>query len=120
VFNKFLNNQIPLPFLKWAGGKRKLLPEIKKYIPDTFSHYCEPFVGAGALLFELMPKNALINDINSDLINVYNVIRDNVDALIQDLKRHINKDRYYYKLRELDRKSRYLTLSKIKRASRLI
>ena len=64
------------PFLKWAGGKRQILDELKKYIPNEYNIYYEPFVGAGALLFELSPKKAVINDSNKELMNVYNVLCD--------------------------------------------
>ena len=64
------------PFLKWAGGKRQILNELKQHIPDEYNTYYEPFVGAGALLFELSPKKAVINDSNKELMNVYNVLCD--------------------------------------------
>jgi len=94
-----------LPVVKWVGGKRQLLPDIKKYIPKKISKYYEPFIGGGAVFFHLLPKEAVINDINSELINMYSVIRDNLDDLVEDLKTHKNKNKaeYFYKLRELDR-----------------
>jgi DNA adenine methylase len=95
-------NRLVAPVLKWVGGKRQLLPEIKKYIPQ-FSTYYEPFVGGGAVLFHLQPKKVVINDINWELINVYQVIRDNVEELIEDLNKHKNEEEYFYKIRELDR-----------------
>ena len=64
------------PFVKWAGGKRQIIDKLKEYVPDNFNTYYEPFVGGGALLFELSPKKAIINDYNSELINVYNCIKD--------------------------------------------
>ncbi|MEG0267110.1 MAG: DNA adenine methylase, partial [Bacilli bacterium] len=64
------------PFVKWVGGKRQVMQELKKYIPEYYNTYYEPFVGGGALLFELSPKNAVINDYNSELINVYNCVKD--------------------------------------------
>jgi len=68
--------------LKWAGGKRQLLKEIKKYIPEHFKVYHEPFLGGGAVLLDLQPQNAIVNDSNEELINVYRVIKDDVDKLI--------------------------------------
>ncbi|MDW7973338.1 MAG: DNA adenine methylase, partial [Thermodesulfovibrio sp.] len=65
----------PKPFVKWAGGKRQLLKIIKGKVPISYNTYIEPFVGSGALLFELLPKKAIINDINEELINAYLVIR---------------------------------------------
>ncbi|KIO63536.1 DNA adenine methylase [Caldifermentibacillus hisashii] len=109
------------PFLKWAGGKRQLLPEIRKYIPKRMGTYYEPFLGGGAVLFDLQPKKAVINDINSELINTYLVIKNNVDELIEDLRKHENTSDYYYKIRDLDRdKNRFSKLSDVEKASRLI
>lgn len=113
-------NILVQPFLKWAGGKRQLLKEIDKYIPSKFSTYYEPFLGGGALLFNLQPKKAIVNDSNYELINTYKVIRDNVEELIEDLEKHDNTSEYFYKLRSLDRTSEYSNLSNIERASRLI
>lgn len=74
------------PFLKWAGGKTQLLEEINKYYPEKIEKYCEPFVGGGAVLFDVLakfqPKEILINDINPELTNCYSHIRDNVDTVI--------------------------------------
>ena len=108
------------PFLKWAGGKRQLWPEIKKHIPNVFSTYYEPFVGAGAVLFSLQPKQAIINDINPELVNCYEVIKNSSIDLIEDLKKHENNKEYFYKIREVDRSSSFESLSSIKRASRII
>lgn len=113
--NKFLR-----PFLKWAGGKRQLLPEIRRYVPKNFNIYYEPFVGAGAVLFDLQPKRAIVNDINYELINAYKVIKTNLEALVADLNKHINEKEYYYKLRDLDRSDKFSSLSPIERASRMI
>jgi DNA adenine methylase len=71
------NNPLIKPYLKWAGGKRQLLSEIKKYLPKdihTYTYY-EPFIGAGAVFFELQPKKAIINDFNTQLILTYTVIK---------------------------------------------
>lgn len=64
------------PFVKWTGGKRQIINKLKQYIPEEFNTYYEPFVGGGALLFELSPKKAVINDYNKELINVYVCIKD--------------------------------------------
>src|ERR1035437_8435052 len=82
------------PFLKWAGGKRQLLPFIRKYLPKVYNIYFEPFVGAGALLFDLQPENAVINDVNSELVNCYNIIRNLSIDLVEDLKKHKNTSEY--------------------------
>ncbi|PRR77418.1 Modification methylase DpnIIA [Clostridium liquoris] len=113
-------NLLAQPFLKWAGGKRQLLPELNKYIPLKYKTYYEPFVGAGAFLFDLQPKKAVINDINSELINCYNVIKNSLDDLVEDLKRHEISSDYYYNIRELDRKPEFNELSAVQRASRII
>lgn len=109
-----------MPVVKWVGGKRQLLPEIEKYIPSKFSTYYEPFVGGGAVLFHLQPKKAIVNDINQELINLYQVIKDDVEGLIEDLKNHQNEAEYFYKIRELDRDmDKYNRLSTVERASRI-
>jgi DNA adenine methylase len=108
------------PFLKWAGGKRQLLHEIKKYMPNTFDCYYEPFLGAGAVLFELQPDKAVINDSNFELINCYNVIKNNLEELILDLSTHQHTQEYYYNIRALDRDINYSEISNIKKASRFI
>lgn len=114
------NKEILRPFLKWAGGKKQLLPEIKKYVPANYSTYYEPFVGGGAVFFELKPKKAVINDISQELINVYRVVKNNVERLIKDLKKHKNNRDYFYKIRVLDRDKEYEKLSSIEKASRII
>lgn len=115
-----IDEKLPQPFLKWAGGKRQLLPEIRKYIPETFHTYYEPFVGAGAVLFDLQPQKAVINDINAELVNVYYAIKDDVDELIEDLKKHENDKDYFYEIRNMDRTPEYEELSSVKKASRII
>lgn len=113
-------NVLLQPFLKWAGGKRQLLPTISQYIPQKYNVYHEPFVGAGAVLFALQPEKAIINDANSELINCYKVIRDACEELLQDLSKHKNDSDYYYMIRDLDRSSEYEKLSSVERASRII
>lgn len=109
------------PFVKWVGGKRQLLNEISKHLPDSFSTYYEPFIGGGALLFHLQPQKAVINDYNLELINLYNVIKQSPEELINDLKKHKNDKEYFYTIREIDRNVRnYAKLNNIERASRII
>ncbi|MDE5916720.1 MAG: DNA adenine methylase, partial [Oscillospiraceae bacterium] len=109
------------PVVKWAGGKRQLLSEILPLLPEHFTTYCEPFLGGGAVLFSLQPYAAIVNDINPDLITAYEVIRDNVDLLVESLKMHVNTPEYFYSIRSLDRnKTEYQALSKIEQASRLL
>lgn len=113
-------DELVTPVVKWVGGKRQLIPEIEKYIPSHYTTYYEPFIGGGAVLFHLQPKKAIVNDINEELINLYQVIKDNVDELIEDLKKHKNEPDYFYKIRELDRDmGKYQNLSSVERASRI-
>ncbi|MCS6942448.1 MAG: DNA adenine methylase [Geminocystis sp.] len=112
----FTTHRKPKPFVKWAGGKRQLVNALKKEIPKHFNRYIEPFVGGGALLFELMPQKAIINDINKELINAYLVIKENLGELLIELRNHKNEHIYYYKIRAL--KPEFL--SEVKRASRFI
>lgn len=116
------NNKLVVPFLKWVGGKRQLMSDIKKMLPRGVSNcpYYEPFIGGGALFFELQPKRATISDYNEELINVYTVIRDNPDELIEDLKKHENTAEYFYEIRAIDRLPLFHDLTNIERASRFI
>jgi DNA adenine methylase len=118
-------NPLVRPFLKWAGGKRQLLPEIVKYVPKmTSKHtYYEPFIGGGALLFELQPPKAVINDSNKELINCYKVIRDSLDELMEELSKdkYSNSETSYYEMRDLDRSTKkYEILSEVEKAARII
>lgn len=114
-------NNLVAPVLKWVGGKRQLLGEITPLLPGQITTYCEPFLGGGAVLFSLQPSNAIVNDLNADLITVYEVIRDDVEALIASLKHHENTAAYFYAIRDMDRdKAKYRALSKVERASRMI
>lgn len=113
-------NELLQPFLKWAGGKRQLLPKLREQIPRNFKRYHEPFIGAGALLFDLQPERANISDANAELINCYRVIRDHAEILLKTIRKHTNTSTYFYELRELDRLPAYETLSDVERASRII
>lgn len=109
------------PVVKWVGGKRQLLDDLAPLFPKRVSAYCEPFFGGGAVLFHLQPKVAQVNDINSELIQMYEVIRDNVEELILALGEHPNEKEHFYHVRDLDRnKEQYARLSKIQKAARVI
>lgn len=116
------NNKLVTPFLKWVGGKRQLMPSIIEHLPENIKgyKYLEPFVGGGAVLFNLQPKNAIINDFNEELINVYQVIKNNLDELIADLKKHKNEAEYFYLIRGLDRNGKFKKLTAVQRASRVV
>ena len=114
-------NSQPHPFLKWAGGKRQLISQMEKFFPKKYNKYIEPFIGGGAVFFHLLPENSIISDSNPDLINCYNVIKEDVEGLIKSLKKHKYEKDYYYEIRALDRdQNKYAELSDIEKASRSI
>ena len=110
------------PFTKWTGGKRQLLPVIKSLMPDSYGRYFEPFVGGGALFFELTPENAIINDFNSELINCYQQIKESSFELIELLSQHqaSNSKDYYLLLRSADRDGRIEEMTDVERAARIM
>lgn len=111
----------PAPVVKWVGGKRQLLDSILPLLPARMPLYCEPFAGGAALLFALRPERAVVNDLNAELMALYRVIRDDVEALVTDLGRHENSPEYFYALRNLDRNQEaFAALSPVERASRLL
>lgn len=106
-----LINEKPKPFVKWVGGKRQLLRQfrdLKLYPPDEFdptvNTYFEPFVGGGAVFFDLLPKNAELSDLNHELVVAYKTIKCSVDELIESLKTHIYDKDYYLEVRAQDPK----------------
>lgn len=113
----------PKPFVKWAGGKRQLIPILHQNLPESFGTYYEPFLGGGALLFHILTdkngQKCSISDLNSDLVLAYTTIRDRIDALISSLKSHeknYQKDSksYYYSIRESNPRT------EVEKTSRLI
>ncbi|MGT2800115.1 DNA adenine methylase [Streptococcus marmotae] len=110
------------PFTKWTGGKRQLLPIIKSLMPESYKNYFEPFIGGGALFFDLAPKTAYINDFNSELINCYQQIKNNPEQLIDLLTNHKenNSKEYYLDLRSVDRDGRIDKMSTTERAARIM
>lgn len=118
------------PFVKWAGGKRQLLKEIIKQINEAsdgvndFTFY-EPFVGGGIVFLSLAHNKVVINDLNSELINCYEVIKKEPEQLMEELKKHSKKfkeknDEYYYQVREWDRKKTFAKKSPVEKAARTI
>ena len=118
---KIVNKELQ-PFTKWTGGKRKLLPIIKSLMPDNYTNYFEPFVGGGALFFELAPQQALINDFNTELINCYQQIKEHPDQLITLLQHHQEKNTkdYYLDLRSVDRDGRIEQMTGVEKAARIM
>lgn len=116
------------PFIKWVGGKRGLLKQLLPLFPKEFNNYHEPFLGGGAVFFELYSmgylkdKKIYLSDINTELINTYNVVKNNPIDLISNLeiyKEKHSKD-FYYETRALDREDGFLKISALERATRFI
>ena len=112
----------PKPFVKWAGGKRQIMLELEKNFPDKFDTYLEPFLGGGAVMFDLLTKKPSlkcnVSDLNSDLILAYVTIRDKLNKLIQSLENHsknYHKDStgYYYKVRNQEPKNQIEKVSRL-------
>jgi len=108
------------PFLKWAGGKSKLLGELIPRMPKKYGRYVEPMLGGGAMFFAARPAKSMLLDVNPELINCYRVVQNNVEELIEDLAQHRYERRYYYRLRDADRSFDFLRWSAVARASRMI
>lgn len=118
---------MPKPFVKWAGGKRQLIPILGENIPESFGTYFEPFLGGGALLFHILASRSRprcgISDLNSDLVLAYSVVRDRIDELVASLRGHEkkyqkNSKTYYYSVRsgspddDVERTSRLIFLNR--------
>ena len=104
------------PFLKWVGGKKKIIPQIKQYIPESYCQYFEPFIGGGALFFDLEPKIAYINDVNKILISAYKNIKNHPHEIINKLedlqkifyeKNNEERKTYFYKIRDAFNNTEY-------------
>jgi len=116
------------PFIKWVGGKRGLLTQLLEKFPEKFENYHEPFLGGGAVFFELYSRGLLegkkiyLSDINSELINAYNIVKNNPSELINNLESFKEKHskEFYYKTREIDRNEDFQMLTDIERATRFI
>ena len=113
------------PFVKWAGGKRQIIDKLNKYVPDDYNTYYEPFVGGGALLFELSPKNAVINDSNKELMNVYKCLcdEDKFKKMCTILNHYEaeHSEQFFYEIRDKDKnKKTFDRLSDYTRAARTI
>ncbi|WP_017319213.1 DNA adenine methylase [Mastigocladopsis repens] len=119
MLSEISKQNLPRPFLKWAGGKSRLIQQYIPYFPSYFKNYYEPFLGGGAVFFYLHERQqtkAILTDINAELINTYLCVKNNVDELISLLKEHEyqhSKD-YYYRMRTTTERS------ELKKAARLI
>src|ERR1700722_20389802 len=95
------------PFLRWAGGKSWLLNSLHEYLPKEFNNYHEPFLGGGAVFFHIAPSTkCYLSDLNEEIINAYTQIRDNVNKVIKELKKHDNNEIHYYHVRQNKPKSK--------------
>jgi DNA adenine methylase len=111
---------LPRPFLKWVGGKGQLLSQILPLLPKEWHRYHEPFLGGGALFFALQPARSVLSDVNPALVNVYQMVRDRPEALIEQLAIHQQSHSadYYYHIRgqhdlpELEAAARLIYLNK--------
>jgi DNA adenine methylase len=117
----------PKPFVKWVGGKRQLLSQFRRlnlYPPEKFNvatgSYFEPFVGGGAVFFDLLPEKGFLSDMNKELVTTYNVIKNDVEKLIVSLKKHKTDKEYFLEIRaqdpnsltDLDVASRFIYLNR--------
>lgn len=107
-------------FIKWAGGKARLLSEITRRLPPTFNRYFEPFVGGGSLFWHLLPEEAYLSDMNRELVNAYMAVKYNPEFLMADLRKHIHSREYFFALRNTDRFPDFAAMGAIARASRFI
>lgn len=106
------------PFLKWAGGKQRLIPQYQQYFPPCqhIHHYFEPFIGGGAIFFHFQPTFTTLADRNKTLIEVYQAVQQDVEAVIDALRLHRNEADYFYEIRALD----VTQLTVAQRAARII
>lgn len=121
----FLNPKKELnPFVKWAGGKRQILGKLRKLMPSEFNNYFEPFVGGGALLFDIQPTHAFINDLNGELISAYKCFKNKKCflKLKKMLKEHESNhnENYFLKIRSLDQTESFNSLPNEVKAARMI
>lgn len=123
-YTKVMNKMCMSPVVKWAGGKRQIIDKIKAAMPSEFNNYYEPFVGGGAVLFNIAPTNAVINDVNQELLAIYKCFQDEelFKLMISELDKHEanHNEEYYYEVREWDRNSRFELQPLWKRAARAV
>lgn len=119
---KNIRKSQPVPFIKWVGGKTQLLPEIEKRLPKQYNRYFEPFLGGAAVLFDIKPKMATVNDLNGELINTYKQVKEHPQELIKLLVKLFENDskENYLTIRAVDRTGEILDYSDLERAARFI
>lgn len=108
------------PFVKWAGGKSRVLPAIVSRIPREFGRLFEPFAGGAALYFHLAREGGYLSDTNAELVNTYEIVRDRVEDLLEILVNYPYEESFYYRVRDMDREPAYATRSALERAARFI
>lgn len=121
------SNQIvktrPKPFVKWAGGKQRIIEKLKLFLPEenSYTQYIEPFVGGGSMFYNIKQKNSILNDYNEELINTYDQIKNNVENLISELDKLENSEEKFYEIRNIDRNPiEYACLTQVEKAARFI
>lgn len=115
-----MNSQGITPFLKWAGGKRWLAAQLRAILPNSFQTYIEPFLGSGAVFFDLLPQTAILSDLNRGLIEAYRAIQTNAGDVYEALTRHAvrHSRAYYYEVRgrepsgAIERAARFIYLNR--------
>jgi DNA adenine methylase len=107
---------IPKPFLRWAGGKNWLVKYLPELMPNNFRNYHEPFLGGGSIFFSIQPATvSFLSDLNTELVETYSTIRDNVGSVIRLLETYKNTAEDYYRIREVNAQT-----DKVERAARFI
>lgn len=115
-FNHSKKKTIAKPILKWAGGKTQLIPELIRRMPRDYNKYIEPFFGGGALYFYSKPEQAILADINPELVNLYTTVAQSPEKVIELLKTFENTSEFFYNVRSQDR----LLLSEEMQAARTL
>ena len=113
------------PFVKWAGGKRQLLQEIEKRMPQEFNNLIEPFVGGGAVFLHFQHSKSIVNDLSEDLMNTYKMIKNHPNELMNlldefEAKHKQNPEPFYYEIRNMDRNINWFSVDDLTKAARLI
>lgn len=116
-----MNNTVK-PFVKWLGGKRRVLPELRKFYPQEYNTYHEPFLGGGSVMLDVAPENGIVSDMNSELINTYITVKENPEKLLDLLVDHQNahSKEHYLEVRGWDRDTSFQLRSSVEKAARFI